>query len=277
MRTSPAISEACLDAVYGDRYYAFEFIEERQFSSLTKSVLSELYGYDFRRSFWLRTIIRIFSPILKKVYYRTPRCGSPGRLLDVGSGAGDFVKYARDLGWDAVGTDPSNVAVEKGLDAGLDIRKVRAEELSEAFPAGEKFDVITFHHSLEHTAEPIKALKEAAKLATLSARIIATVPNAGGLMARLFGADWYYWSVPSHYYHFDKTTLHSTFRRAGLKPVKTYFASNYRGLNVSLVKRAGGGDKIILSPIASLISAFVLFFIDGVGLGDNMTVESVTN
>jgi SAM-dependent methyltransferase len=277
MRTSPTISDVCLDAVYGDRYYAFEFSEERRFSSLTKAVLSELFGYDFSPSFWLRTITRAFGPILKKVYYRTPRGDSPGRLLDVGSGAGDFVKYARGLGWDAVGTDPSNAAVEKGLDAGLDIRKVRAEELSDAFSAGEKFDLITFHHSLEHTAEPVKALKEAAKLATLSAKIIATIPNAGGLMARLFGPDWFYWSVPSHYYHFDKTTLHSACRRAGLKPVKTYFASNYRGLNLSLVKRTGGGDKIILSPIALLISAFILFFIDGIGLGDNMTVEFVLN
>lgn len=275
MRTSPATSEAYLDTVYGDGYYAFEFSEERRFSGLIKAVLSELFGYDFRPSFWLGAIARAFGPILKRVYYRTPRGDSPGRLLDVGSGAGDFVKYARELGWDAVGTDPSKVAVEKGRDAGLDIRNVHAEELSDAFPTGEKFDLITFHHSLEHTAEPIKALKEASKLATLSAKIVATVPNAGGLMARLFGPDWFYWSVPSHYYHFDETTLHSACGRVGLKPIKTYFASNYRGLNVSLVKRLNGGDKILLFPIALLISAFILFFIDGIGLGDNMTVEFV--
>lgn len=55
-----------------------------------------------------------------------------------------------------------------------------------------------FRHSLEHTADPVQALRAAAGALSPGGVVLITVPNFGGWQARRFRGRWYRFdSVPA--------------------------------------------------------------------------------
>ena len=83
------------------------------------------------------------------------------RLLDVGCGAGAFLRFARDRGWDVEGTD----MVVSDLARASEVRLWEGELPSIAF--GEtRYDVVRFNHVLEHTRDPLAELRRARDLVT---------------------------------------------------------------------------------------------------------------
>lgn len=51
--------------------------------------------------------------------------GADARLLDIGCGAGTYLKLMSDLGWDVRGIEPDAEAVRKARRAGLEVRQGR--------------------------------------------------------------------------------------------------------------------------------------------------------
>ncbi|KAF0242071.1 MAG: methyltransferase family, partial [Planctomycetota bacterium] len=83
-----------------------------------------------------------------------------GRLLDVGCGSGTLLRAMRDLGWSVQGLEPDAEAARVAREAhGLDVRvgTLDGPEFRDA-----PFDAITAHHVIEHVADPIAFLREAA-------------------------------------------------------------------------------------------------------------------
>ena len=87
------------------------------------------------------------------------RRGDPGRLLDVGSAMGDFLRLARDqFHWKVVGLDISEWAAERARALhGLDVQVAVVSEAT--FCPGE-FDVVHANHVLEHMPAPLAALRK---------------------------------------------------------------------------------------------------------------------
>jgi SAM-dependent methyltransferase len=201
-------------------------------------------------------------------------------LLDVGSGAGDYLAVVRDLGWAAVGVESHEAAAERAREAGLEVvAGDAAEVLSSGVVAGQ-FDVIRFHHTLEHLAEPRRALLAAAALARRGACIQVAVPNADGAMARLFGRYWYHWALPFHRSHFTIPTLRRFLRGTGWKPTRVYFVSAPGGVIGTVLNwlRYECGIRIrrldrLERLVAKLIRPLV-FALDFMRLGDNLVVEA---
>ena len=90
---------------------------------------------------------------LRLNFLRTLR--PPGRLLDLGAGAGEFVRTAARAGWNALGLDVA------GMDAdypdGAQVRRGTIDRV----PRDERFDVITMWDVVEHLPEPTSVLAEA--------------------------------------------------------------------------------------------------------------------
>ena len=88
------------------------------------------------------------------------RC-APGRLLDLGCAAGDFIALARARGWDARGVEPeaelAAAADEKGRD-------VFHGFLHEARFADDSFDVVTAWDVLDIARQPLDELREIFRL-----------------------------------------------------------------------------------------------------------------
>ena len=145
----------------------------------------------------------LFSAIeplrLKLDYYgrhlSRSRFSHPGRLLDLGCGNGAFLARSREMGWDVVGCDPDPKAIaicrEQALDA------IQGNAFSDALD-GERFDVVTISHVLEHVADPQALLRRVYELLQPGGLVWVALPNPESLGLRMFGAAWRGLHVPFH-------------------------------------------------------------------------------
>ena len=80
--------------------------------------------------------------------------GKPGhgKLLDVGSGGGDFMLMASKHGWEVYGIEPSEVAVERSRKMGL--QNLFNSTIDEAELNEDYFDAITMWDVIEHLENP---------------------------------------------------------------------------------------------------------------------------
>ena len=87
---------------------------------------------------------------------------TPGRLLDVGCGAGVFLDLARERGWNVVGIELSERhATHARTTFGLDVR--RSDFLEADLPAA-SFAAVTMWDFLEHVLDPRAVLARARRL-----------------------------------------------------------------------------------------------------------------
>ncbi len=133
--------------------------------------------------------------------------GRKGRLLDIGSGPGFFLKFAAENGWDVKGIEPSRQAAEFASGMGLDITN---EFFSgETAPQLGKFDAVTMTNMLEHVPDPIGLVQLASSALRPGGAICITVPNdyngfQNALRDHAGVAPW--WIAPPHhlnYFGFD--------------------------------------------------------------------------
>lgn len=144
-----------------------------------------------------------------------------GSLLDVGCGAGFFLEYARNNGWDVAGTEIRLSRRAQGLGVLL-----REGQLGEIDFGGRQFDVVRFHHVLEHTENPLIELQHARKLLLPAGVLLVAVPNLAGLSPRLKswqsrlglkGNRWRHYAALHHLWYFTPPTLTRLVEAAGFK------------------------------------------------------------
>jgi len=157
------------------------------------------------------------------------RFHAPGRLLDVGAGAGAFLQYAQDRGWDVLGLD-----VQEDFIRGIRERTglpTYTGELSDAAIQSRRFDAVTLWDVIEHVPSPRTTLEAVAKVVRPGGIVALSTINAASINARLFGGNWVFWNrpgrVPEHLQAFTPDPLRRALRDAGFKPVhaRTQFAA----------------------------------------------------
>ena len=138
-----------------------------------------------------------------------------GRLLDIGCGGGTFLKLALEAGFDAYGLEQSEEAVRIGQ-ANAPGRIFRGME-EDLISRGEKFDVLTLFHALEHMTDPFRYLKDLRNLLRRPGKLIIQVPNVQSFQARLFGSRWYGLDCPRHVYNYTTFAVLHLLGRAGYR------------------------------------------------------------
>lgn len=113
-----------------------------------------------------------------------------GRLLEVGCGAGLFLREASRRGWMCSGVDLLPEAVEAGTRHGLD---VRCGELSEAGFPEQFFDVVYMNEVIEHVLRPVDLMREVHRVLRPGGLALLRTGNARSWAARLRGAAWPYY------------------------------------------------------------------------------------
>ncbi|MGB1250838.1 MAG: class I SAM-dependent methyltransferase [Candidatus Promineifilaceae bacterium] len=175
-------------------------------------------------------------------------------LLDVGAYIGVFVEIARDAGWDAIGVEPSEWAVEEGQRLGLPLINgtMEAAELQ-----GKQFDIVTMFDVIEHVTDPAGELQKAYQLLKPGGMIVVHTMDIDSLAAKLMRGRWP-WLMSMHIHFFSQRTLSKMLEQCGFEVLRSrsegrylrlgYLATRVNGLNSHLGRLVQWGvDKLRLS------------------------------
>ena len=100
---------------------------------------------------------------------------SPGNLLDVGTGIGQFLHHAQAYFAEVAGTEISETAVRLARERyGLEIQHGQIEEL---LMTDASFNNVTLFHVLEHVPDPAKLLRRCHQLLRPGGVAVIAVPN----------------------------------------------------------------------------------------------------
>ncbi|MFE3055850.1 class I SAM-dependent methyltransferase [Nocardia sp. NPDC059239] len=145
---------------------------------------------------------------------------TPESWLDVGAGHAHFCAAARVV-WPRTlfdGLDMSN-CIEEAEQRGLVSRGYRGQfpELIEQL-AG-RYDVVSMHHYLEHTREPLAELDAAARILRPGGYLQIEVPDPEWPLGRLLGRYWLPWFQPQHLHMFPVANLERALGERGFTTV----------------------------------------------------------
>ena len=160
---------------------------------------------------------------------------SPGELLDVGCGDGNFMYRMHKLGWSVTGLDFDAGAIEH---AKLSYPfKFLHCDLAGAHFGENSFDAITLSHVIEHVPDPVGLLAEAMRILKPGGTLVAITPNAGSYGHLQFGDCWRGLEPPRHIQIFTLEALRACARQAGFEIVNVFSsAANADGITVGSLR-----------------------------------------
>jgi 2-polyprenyl-3-methyl-5-hydroxy-6-metoxy-1,4-benzoquinol methylase len=144
---------------------------------------------------------------------------APGRrLLEVGSGAGFFLKAAERKGWQATGIELSSEGAQFARERlGLDVRTRQAEALTSDLG---RFDAAAMFDTIEHLFDPGAVLRSMADVLAPGGLLLVGTPNFAALSRLLLGVNWAVLSPLEHLYYFDEGSLHRLLLMSGFDNVR---------------------------------------------------------
>jgi SAM-dependent methyltransferase len=132
------------------------------------------------------------------------------RILDVGCGSGRLLSALYRAGFKhLLGIEPF-LPADVQLAPGLMIRKQSLEALDQ------QFDVVMFHHVLEHLADGKKALECAVRLLRPGGKILVRVPTVDSAAWETYRENWVSLDAPRHFYLHSWSSLALLAGQAGL-------------------------------------------------------------
>jgi SAM-dependent methyltransferase len=157
-----------------------------------------------------RIVLRDHVQFVRRAIEEQRRLGGSVRVLDIGCGDGSVLS-ALDHD-DVAGLDFAADAVAACRARGIDARRGGLE----ANPfSGERFEVVTMFHFLEHVSPADDTLAKVKDLLTPGGALIIQVPNADSWQAKLLGARWAGYDVPRHLIDYTPDTLRQALARSG--------------------------------------------------------------
>ena len=137
----------------------------------------------------------------------------PGRLLDIGCGAGAFLVEARKNGYDVVGQEVSGFFIEYCRESHhLEIYDDFLENLE--IPE-QSFDFVTIFDVIEHHPNPDLLLKQINSLLKPNGIIVVGTHDIGNWIARYHGVNWRYIKPIGHITYFTRKTLMAMLKKNG--------------------------------------------------------------
>ncbi|GAB2762543.1 class I SAM-dependent methyltransferase [Salinimicrobium soli] len=150
----------------------------------------------------------------KKLSWIEKEFSTPGKLLDIGAGTGDFLAEAEKAGWKISGVEPNLSARELASKKGISLN-----ENSEEFPSA-SFDFITMWHVLEHVPDLDTQIRELDRLLKPGGILLIAVPNFRSKDAELYKENWAAYDVPRHLFHFSRKAIEKIFSNHSFKKTK---------------------------------------------------------
>ncbi len=142
------------------------------------------------------------------------------RILDVGCGTGALLWDLRNLGFrNILGVDPY---LEKDLEFANGLRILKRT----FFDIGGTWDLIMFHHVLEHLADPLQTLQHASRLLSPNGTCLIRTPTVSSYAWEHYGTNWVQLDAPRHLFVHSIKSLEILSAKAELKIENFTFDSN---------------------------------------------------
>jgi|688.fasta_scaffold241101_2 2-polyprenyl-3-methyl-5-hydroxy-6-metoxy-1,4-benzoquinol methylase len=136
------------------------------------------------------------------------------RVLDIGSASGFFLEAANEAGWDSIGLELTQSAVEFSKARGIDVRQTTLDKSS--FTPG-SFSAITMFDVLEHIPEPLDTLRKIHALLEENGLVYIYVPNWNSASRLLMGKAAHFIWPTHHLTYFTPLTLSRALSSVGFK------------------------------------------------------------
>jgi SAM-dependent methyltransferase len=140
---------------------------------------------------------------------------SEKKLLDIGSGTGEFLSTCKKKGWNVFGVEPNKeartISEDKNVTAVTDLLLLKEE----------RFDVITLWHVLEHVENLLEYIEILKTKLKPDGVILIAVPNYKSFDAKHYKEYWAAFDVPRHLWHFSQESIKKLFSHVYMKVEKT--------------------------------------------------------
>lgn len=184
-----------------------------------------------------------FQKYLRKLEKYFP---NKGKLLDVGTNTGLFVRLALDHGWQAAGLEPNKWAVEYAK------KNYRLNLINKPFEKGtfEKgsFSAITMWDVIEHFTDPIAEMEKVYWYLKPGGVFAFSTVDPESLLARAMGTKWS-WFMEMHRVFFTQAAAKKYLTEAGF--TKIIFISHWRNLSLGYLATRLTAVNTLLSNVAT--------------------------
>ena len=198
---------------------------------------------------WEKMMRSIFHRAAKRMQkYKTE-----GRLLDVGAGFGFFLKEMRGRGWEGMGVEISQKAIDYARDTlGLTIHLGPLEKVG--FPEN-SFDVVSGFYVIEHLSRPMTFLKECYRILKPRGLLMLRYPHTTPIknLLRLLGIENRLYDLPAHLSDFSPGMIQWCLEQVGFERCK-HLIGGY-------THPAGFGKRLATSFFGNLSEVF--FYLSG--------------
>jgi 2-polyprenyl-3-methyl-5-hydroxy-6-metoxy-1,4-benzoquinol methylase len=169
----------------------------------------------------------IANRVLKPLDY-APWCAVTGldvgaRVLDVGCGSGKLLLRMRHAGFrECVGVDPF---VAESLHYANQVQVQRQSLPAFVEHTAARFDLVMFHHSLEHSPVPHELLAAATRAMAPGGWLLIRIPVAGSYAWRTYRENWFQLDPPRHLFVPATRSMHVMAEAVGLQVARVVFDS----------------------------------------------------
>jgi SAM-dependent methyltransferase len=120
---------------------------------------------------------------------------TPGVVVDIGCGGGEFLKLCSSLGWTSLGIEVDAKAAQSALDDGLDVLQGDYAVLARY---EQYFDLVNCEHVIEHVHNPRRLMELIYKSLKPGGVAFISCPNADSWNLLRYGKFWRGLEAPRH-------------------------------------------------------------------------------
>jgi len=227
----------------------------------------------------ITTMVRKFN--LNHHRFIASQIPATGRVLEIGCGTGEILRRLKERGAKVFGVEPHPDSAEVARSHGIQVICDKAESLENL---GEVFDTVLFSFALEHTQDPLTALKLARQVLANTGKLFVFTHNFNCLSRHIFRQSWSGWHLPYHTYLFTKDTLHRMITSAGfcVTSIRSYTRPDLLVESCRLLlARLRGADAVTFARNAHLVSMLMFSLVTKpfglMGLGNALKAVAVPN
>ena len=145
------------------------------------------------------------------------RYSAGGKLLDYGSGVGNFSKFMSDNGFNVLAIEPDKRAMKTSIS-----KTVNTVSDLKILKDKEGFNTITLWHVLEHIPDPHKIITELKLHLGKKGIMFIAAPNLNSHDSLYYKSNWAALDVPRHLWHFTSPGLQMLMQKAGFELVNRH-------------------------------------------------------